>query len=628
MSIFFFAPNPEIAETYRRVLSHVQDRVQVIEAHMDKAVALARTLAEQGAEVFVARGGTARRLMADDIRVPIVEIHLTSGDMAQALSEARSLSRSERPVIAVVAFPNMVQNLLDFEPFLNVNLFYYQLDSESDAPILVRTAIADGAQVILGGALTTQSVKSLGVPAVLLRTGESSIRQALEEAQRIVYARKLEARRANELKAILQYAYEGIIAINSSGHVMVFNPVAQSVTGLSEEQALGQLASKVIPSIRLNEILEGGNEHVGQIMDFGRSKVMINRIPIHVGGEIVGALATFQDVTRIQSLETRIRREIYSKGHVAKFCLEDIRGTSPVLTRTVETANRYAQVESTVLIHGESGVGKELFAQGIHRASGRADGPFVAVNCAALPESLLESELFGYVEGAFTGAVRKGKPGLFELAHRGTIFLDEISEIPLSLQGRLLRVLQEFEVVRLGHDRVIPVDVRVLCTTNRDLSRLVEEGSFRQDLYWRLNVLSLAIPPLRERPDDVLLLVDEFLRLLDSGKHEKIRFTQNAADFLTRYPWPGNVRELKNFCERLMAVSQGEEVDEAFAKRLLEHREQAQATFELHADPRDVERALAAAGGNMGQAARMLGIHRATLWRRRKRILSSVNGKR
>ena len=224
------------------------------------------------------------------------------------------------------------------------------------------------------------------MPAVLLRTGESSIRQAFEEAQRIVYARKLEASRGNELKAILEYSYEGIVAVNSSEYITVFNPVAQSVTGLSQEQALGQLSNKVIPSIRLTEVLEGGNEDIGQIMDFGRSKVMINRIPIRVSGEIVGAVATFQDVTRIQSLETRIRREIYSKGHVAKFSLEDIRGSSPVLARTVETANRYAQVDSTVLIHGETGVGKELFAQGIHRASSRTNGPFVAVNCAALPE--------------------------------------------------------------------------------------------------------------------------------------------------------------------------------------------------------------------------------------------------
>ena len=176
-----------------------------------------------------------------------------------------------------------------------------------------------------------------------------------------------------------------------------------------------------------------------------------------------------------------------------------------------------------MLIHGETGVGKELFAQGIHQASSRADGPFVAVNCAALPESLLESELFGYVEGAFTGAVRKGKPGLFELAHTGTIFLDEVSEIPLSLQGRLLRVLQEREVVRLGHDRVIPVDVRVICATNRELNHLVEGGRFRQDLYWRLNVLSLAIPPLRERPDDISLLLNHFLFLLHpEGQGESV----------------------------------------------------------------------------------------------------------
>lgn len=623
MSIVFIAPHHEIAETYRQVLADVRDRVQVIEAFMSKAVTIARDLEERGAEVFVSRGGTALLMKSEGIRSPIVEIHLTSKDMVQALSEARSATHSENPSIAVVAFPNMVQNLLDFEPFLNLRLSCYRLLSEKDAPSLVKAAISEGAQVVLGGAITTQIARSLGLPAVLLRTGESSIRQAFEEAQRIVYARNLEARRGNELKAILEYAYEGIIAVNSSNRVTVFNPIAQSVTGLSQEQALGQLSNEVIPSIRLTEVLESGNEDIGQIVDFGRSKVMANRIPIRVGGEIVGAVATFQDVTRIQSMEARIRREIYSMGHVAKFSLTDIRGRSPILVETVETANRYARVDSTVLIHGETGVGKELFAQGIHLASSRTDGPFVAVNCAALPENLLESELFGYVEGAFTGAVRKGKPGLFELAHHGTIFLDEVSEIPLSLQGRLLRVLQEREVVRLGHDRIIPVDVRVLCATNRELNRLVEEARFRRDLYWRLNVLSLSIPPLRERSDDVLLLLNHFLLSLSPGGHQRIQFTQDAADFLTRYPWSGNVRELKNFCERLMAVTRGVEVDEAFTKRLLEHSEPVLPLCNQRADSGEVERALTAAGGNVGRAARILGIHRATLWRRRKRLLSA-----
>jgi PAS domain S-box-containing protein len=622
MSIVFIAPHHEIAETYRRVLSDVQDKVQVIEAFMGKAVAIARDLEEQGAEVFVSRGGTALMMRSEGIRSPIVEIHLTSRDMVQALSEARAVTHSENPSIAVVAFPNMVQNLLDFEPFLNLRLSCYRLDSEKEAPGLVEVAIAEGAQVVLGGAITTQIANGLGLPTVLLRTGEASIRQAFEEAQRIVYARKLEARRGNELKAILEYAYEGIVAVNSSGRVTVFNPVAQSLLNLSQEQALGQLSNEVIPSIRLTDVLESGNEDIGQIADFGRSKVMVNRIPIRVSGEIVGAVATFQDVTRIQSMEARIRREIYSKGHVAKFSLTDIRGRSPLLVETVETAKRYAQVDSTVLIHGETGVGKELFAQGIHLDSIRSDGPFVAVNCAALPENLLESELFGYVEGAFTGAVRKGKPGLFELAHHGTIFLDEVSEIPLSLQGRLLRVLQEREVVRLGHDRIIPVDVRILCATNRELNRLVDEGRFRRDLYWRLNVLSLSIPPLRERPADILLLLHHFLLSLSPGGHLKIRFTQEASDFLTCYPWSGNVRELKNFSERLMAVTRGTEVDEAFAKKLLEHSESLLLLCNQKANFEEIERALAATGGNMGQAARILGVHRATLWRRRKSLLS------
>lgn len=621
MSIVFIAPNSEIAGTYHQVLSDVQDSIQVIEAIMDKAVRLARNLEEQGAEVFVARGGTARQLKAADIRVPIVEIHLTSRDMVQALSEARSMTSSENPLIAVVAFPNMVQNLLDFEPFLNISLTCYQLESEDEAPIVIKTAIAKGTQVVLGGATTIQSAKELGLPAVLLRTGESSIRQAFEEAQRIVYARKLEARRGSELRAILDYAYEGIVAVNSSGRITVFNPVAQSVTGLSQEQALGHRSDEVIQAFQLTEVLESGSDNIGQIMDLGRSRVMVNRIPINVRGEIVGAVATFQDVTRIQSMEARIRREIYSKGHVVRFSLEDIRGESPILARTVETANRYARVDSTVLIHGETGVGKELFAQGIHQASSRADGPFVAVNCAALPESLLESELFGYVEGAFTGALRKGKPGLFELAHTGTIFLDEVSEIPLSLQGRLLRVLQEREVVRLGHDRVIPVNVRIICATNRELNNLMEGGNFRQDLYWRLNVLSLAIPPLRERTDDILSLLSHFLFLLNPEGKEKIRFTREATDFLIRYPWLGNVRELKNFCERLMAVNQGIEVDEAFVKRLLEQSEPIQPLYNNQADSEEVKRVLAATGGKVGQAARILGVHRATLWRKRKRIL-------
>jgi len=625
MSIVFIAPDRTMAEEYRRILSAVPDKVQVVEALLSEAIPLARRLEGQGAEVFVARGGTAMLLRKEGIKTPIVEIHLTSTDIVQALAKAKSKVRSDSPTIAVVAFANMIQNLLDFLPFLNLNLICRTLASEEDAFRLVGEAISDGAQVLLGGAITAKIARDRSLPFVLLRSGEASIQLALEEAQRIVYARRIEVHRSNELKAMLEYAYEGMIAINSEGKVTMFNPVAQSVTGIRQEEALGRPAEQVIPLISFRDVLQSGSQDIGEIVDFGHSKVIVNRIPIRVGGEVVGAVATFQDITKIQSMEERIRREIYSQGHMAKFSFCDIYGSSSSLMEAIDVARQYARVDSTVLIHGETGVGKELFAQSIHTAGNRSSGPFVAVNCAALPEALLESELFGYVEGAFTGARRKGKPGLFEIAHHGTIFLDEISEIPLSLQGRLLRVLQEREVIRLGHDRVIPVDVRVLCATNRDLHRLVEEANFRRDLYWRLNVLSLSIPPLRERRDDIVPLMLQFLETLSPSGHHGIVFSGDALSFLTQYPWPGNVRELRNLCERLTVVHTGKIVDAAFLTHLMEYREPTQR---LHSGPRgmeDIERALAQAGGKITRAAEILGVHRATLWRKCKRLSQAKN---
>jgi PAS domain S-box-containing protein len=625
MSIVFIAPDRTMAEEYRQILSAVPERIQVVEALLSEAIPLARRLEGQGAEVFVARGGTALLLRKEGIKTPIVEIHLTSADIVQALTKAKSKARSDNPAIAVVAFPNMIQNLLDFLPFLNLNLICHSLSSEEDASRLVEEAINDGAQVLLGGAITAKIARDRGLPFILLRSGEASIQQALEEAQRIVYARRIEVHRSNELKAMLEYAYEGMIAINSEGKVSIFNPVAQSVTGIRQEEALGRPADQVIPLISFRDVLQSGSQDIGEIVDFGHAKVMVNRIPIRVGGEVVGAVATFQDITKIQSMEERIRREIYSQGHVAKFSFGDIYGSSPSLTEAIDVARQYARVDSTVLIHGETGVGKELFAQSIHTAGDRGNGPFVAVNCAALPEALLESELFGYVEGAFTGARRKGKPGLFEVAHHGTIFLDEISEIPLSLQGRLLRVLQEREVIRLGHDRVIPVNVRVLCATNRDLHRLVEEGNFRKDLYWRLNVLSLSIPPLRERRDDILPLVLQFLDTLSPSGHHRIDFSGEAVSFLTQYPWPGNVRELRNLCERLTVVHAGKTVDAVFLTHLMEYRESMQPPRSGPTDVEEIERALAQAGGKITRAAEILGVHRATLWRRCKRFSQAKN---
>ncbi len=257
-----------------------------------------------------------------------------------------------------------------------------------------------------------------------------------------------------------------------------------------------------------------------------------------------GLVVHLQEITKVQRLEGEIRREMYAKGQIAKFSFNDIVGKSSSIERTIKYAKGFAVCDDTILIEGESGTGKELFAQAIHNGSRRYEHPFVAVNCASLPDNLLESELFGYVEGAFTGAKKGGKLGLFEVAHKGTIFLDEIGDISQLLQARLLRVLQEKQIRRIGDDRVIPVDVRVIAATNRKLSDLVANEQFRHDLYYRLNVLKLLLPPLRERlqdiPDLARYLLKNWSKDLEYCKKLEL---DRAFKILQAYSWPGNIRE-------------------------------------------------------------------------------------
>jgi transcriptional regulator with PAS, ATPase and Fis domain len=311
---------------------------------------------------------------------------------------------------------------------------------------------------------------------------------------------------------------------------------------------------------------------------------------------------------------------MHGKGHKARYTFADYLGESAAMREAISRAVRISSTDRPLLIYGETGTGKEIIAQSVHNVSRRRNNPFVAVNCASLTENLLESELFGYVEGAFTGARRGGKPGLFEIANRGSIFLDEVSEIPLSLQARLLRVLQENEVMRLGHDRVIPVDVRLIAASNKDLEAMVRAGFFRQDLFYRLNVLSLRLPPLRERPGDIGLLARHFLS--ESGSRTErleIVMTPEALSLLEEYDWPGNVRELRNVCERLQVFASDPKIKAEDLLRVLDipgRIRPRRLPRSARPTAADVHNALRKASGHHGQAAAALGMSRTTLWRR------------
>jgi transcriptional regulator with PAS, ATPase and Fis domain len=348
--------------------------------------------------------------------------------------------------------------------------------------------------------------------------------------------------------------------------VVVYNPAAERIFRLPENEVMGVNIEDVIPNTRLHIVFETGEPEMACLQEIHDGIIATNRLPIFLDNKPIGVVSTFEDVTKIQHLEQQIRKRIHGKGFLARHHFEDILTNNSSVIELKELAAMYAATQSAILIEGESGTGKELFAQSIHNASKRASGPFVAVNCAAIPELLLESELFGYEGGAFTGAKKEGKQGLFELAHNGTIFLDEIGEIPKSLQARLLRVVQEKEIMRVGGDKIIPVDIRIISATNKNLGAKVKQGEFRDDLYYRLNVFNLALPPLRERKEDIKLIGTSFLQKFHGVVNEKM--TQELMTTLLKYEWPGNIRELYNVMERLALLISHAQTDSSWAEKL------------------------------------------------------------
>jgi len=403
-----------------------------------------------------------------------------------------------------------------------------------------------------------------------------------------------------------------VIATNQDGVIRVFSPGAEKITGLSRADAVGKSVADLFLHTKLAQLTRLRKPERNQVQALGQRRVLMSQAPILVDGVFRGAVVTFEDVVTIQEAEAKIRDKLLRTGFVAKTTFDDIAGAAPAMLRAKAEARLYASSDSTIVVTGESGTGKELFARAIHNASRRGKGPFVAVNCGAFPETLLESELFGYDEGAFTGARRGGKQGLIELAHRGSLFLDEIAEMPMSLQSRLLRVLEEREVMHVGGQRVLHVNIRVIAASNRDLWKQVREGRLREDLYYRLNVLMLRLPPLRERAEDIPLLAQRFLSELCPELHESAIAAIAHQRCLAAYYWPGNIRELKNVIERFTVLYPLFSGAPALLESLIRPGPQDSSDD-------DVFRALGESRGNRAEAARQLGISRSTLWRKIRR---------
>ncbi|GGF19498.1 Fis family transcriptional regulator [Halobacillus andaensis] len=358
------------------------------------------------------------------------------------------------------------------------------------------------------------------------------------------------------LKQVVDGVNDGIMAVDLGGKVTVFNPFMEEYTGISSSQALGKTLPQLFKQPDLLQFLSQPQKE-GRYFTMNTYNVMVYRFQWEDSDSVI---MIFKNTDETITMERAARQQLTKTGYIAKYHFQDIIGESMQLKETKRIAKKLAASELPVLIQGESGTGKELFASAIHNHSSLKLEPFLAVNCSALPEDLLESELFGYEEGAFTGAKRGGKKGLFEQANGGTIFLDEIGDISLKLQARLLRVIQEMEIRKIGGNKNIPIDVRVIAATNKDLLHLIEEGKFREDLYHRLKVLFLHVPSLRKRKEDIPTLVHQFL--IENGERQQV-VNLRLMKVLKDYQWPGNIRELKNTIAYLMTVREGREITEA-----------------------------------------------------------------
>ncbi|XLY87720.1 sigma-54 interaction domain-containing protein [Ectopseudomonas mendocina] len=436
---------------------------------------------------------------------------------------------------------------------------------------------------------------------------------------------------------------EGTIAVNRQARIVWINDKYAQKVGIADARtALGKEIEEVLPASRLREVVESGQPSMLDLMAFGSEHFVVTRIPLRdEDGTLVGALGfvLFDRARHLKplmakyaNLQTQLlaTQHELAKARRARYTIAGFIGASSAASEVKRQARRAAQLDSTVLIRGETGTGKELLAQGIHNLSPRANGPFVAVNVAAIPETLVEAELFGTAPGAFTGAERKGRIGKFEVANGGTLFLDEIGDLPLPLQAKLLRVLQEQEVEPLGSNQVKPLNVRVIAATHIDLEAKVAAGQFRDDLYYRLNVLALRVPPLRERASDIPALIEHLLDdLANRSGLAPMELTDDALALLCAQPWKGNVRELRNLLERAQLAVDGRLDGEALRGLLVDPVSPSEpapvaplitsATQTLAEQLAQVERqalvaALAACDGNRQLAAERLGISRAGLY--------------
>lgn len=639
--LLFVVPYPELMEQVKEVVANHPEREKVNADVQALRVDEIPDIPAGTYDAIIARGYTAQKTLTKySETTPTIRVHISGYDIIRAVYECREKYHPKK--IAICGSEERLTEAASVCKILGVEANVYAPVRNQDLPQVLNKAIEDGCDALVSGYSANLLAGKMGLNSVVIQTGAAALSQAMDEAIYTVERIRHERVISQMYKTIIYSSDAGLLYVDREGIIRVRNHVARQMNG--NVSIMGKPLKMVISWLEplFCSVMKNGKVETRLISIPGsKITVSVKCSPVIANNELSGVVFNLTDVTQIQELESQIRRKLSERGLKARYTFDQIIHKSKEIDRVIQLAGRYAASDSNVIIIGETGTGKELFAQSIHNASKRKNGPFVAVNCAALPENLLESELFGYVEGAFIGTSKGGKMGLFEQAHGGTLFLDEVGEISMAIQTKLLRVLQERQVRRIGDNKVINVDVRIISATNKSIRKMADVGQFRRDLVYRLDVLRLFLPPLREREADVeLLFVNQLQGMAKRNGQLPVKIEAGVFPLLCQYPFFGNIRELRNIAERVFVLHEGDiinahdvhealypadlDMDPSFAistgtglAELTETQEQNSENF-LGEEER-LRQALKISGGNKGKAAKLLGIDRSTLWRRMKK---------
>ncbi|AGF58754.1 transcriptional regulator with PAS, ATPase and Fis domain [Clostridium saccharoperbutylacetonicum] len=621
--IIIMSSSTSFTKKFNKLLKKKKLSYPIIESTGNRTIEIANQFVTEGAKIIITRGKNLS-LLRQNINTILIDVRYTYEDIYFSLKEAKNYSNK----IAYIGFDLAYDVAAKFKAISKEDFLLIQPDSVSHVDEVVKKYSDNGIEVFIGGITVANSAKKYGVKSIMIDVDEISLDIALNEAISLLNF-ELERRKNYEtITQILNSTTEGIIGIDQYSRIRYINDRAKKF--ITDENN-NVLVDEIVNLPVVKNTIKHGTAKYNELLKIGNTSLILNSRPLKIDNNIFGAVASIQKSDYVQSAEKEIRKNLNTKGHIAKKNFNDIIGKSKILTKAIDKAKKFAKSDSTILITGPSGAGKEIFAQSIHNYSNRHNEPFVAINCAALPKSVLESELFGYVKGAFTGARPEGKTGIFELAHNGTVFLDEIGETSQDIQVKLLRVIQEKEVIRIGDDKVIPVNVRIISATNKNLLERIEKNEFREDLYYRLCVLELRLPSLDQRKDDIPLLIKHFI----SNNAPGTKITNEALQLLGSFPYAGNIRHLQNTVERLIVMCENNIIDENLIYEVLDlnpndlekkfiqefSEDQNNTISEIgKIENQLIKDALKKYNGNKTKVARELGMSYTTLWRRLKNM--------